>query len=177
MEDHDADDSPLLDAGPIVLDHATVQFTDGQRAEFTRVHILANGVLTAYLTRDALADVGTHVPAVVTDSVYYSPVAWHHVFTAPKGVLTAWMWRRDDSGAIREDRKTVATNLTSAECHEHAVAWLRRYQIAEQQLGEIAELAFTQRVTVSDPEALALKFFFHSPTITSEPAARRDRAS
>jgi hypothetical protein len=165
-----------LDAGPIVLDHATVHFTDGQRAEFSRAHILANGVLAAELTRDALADFDVHVPAVVTDSVYYSPVAWHHVFTAPKGVLTAWIWRRDDTGAIREDRHTVATNLTSAECHEHAIAWLRRYQIAEAQLGEIAELAFTQRVTLSDPEALALKFFFHSPTTTST-EARRDRAS
>jgi hypothetical protein len=177
MEDHDADDSRLLNAAPIVLDHATVQFTDGQRAGFSRVHILASGVLTAELTRDALADVEVHAPAVVTDSVYYSPAAWHHVFTAPKGVLTAWTWWRDDSGAIREDRHTVGTNITSAECHEHAVAWLRRYQIAEQQLGEIAELAFTQRVTVSDPEALALKFYFHSPTKDSAAPARRDWAS
>jgi hypothetical protein len=70
---------------------------------------------------------------------------------------------RSRAGDIQQEQHIVAANVTASASHEHASAWLRRYAIADTQLAEIAELAFTQRVTVSDPETIALKFYFQLP--------------
>jgi hypothetical protein len=76
---------------------------------------------------------------------------------------TAWTWRRNDTGTIEQHQTVVATNVNASDSQDHAISWLRRYAIAETQLSGIAKLAFAQRVTVSDPETIALKFFFQLP--------------
>lgn len=146
-----------------VIDNPIVCFTDGQYATFTRATILASGVLAAELTRTALEVPPGSTPVRVTDTVHYGPAVWHRIYTAPRGVLTAWTWRRNDTGTIEQHRHVVATDVTAAESQDHAISWLRRYAIAESQLSDIAKLAFAQRVTVSDPETIALKFFFQLP--------------
>jgi hypothetical protein len=162
--------------GPVVIDEPTVQFADGQHATFTRVTILSSGALAAELTRNVLEGSPASTAACATDTVYYSPASWQHVFTAPRGALTAWTWRRDEAGDIQQQQHIVATNVTAKESHGHAIAWLRRYAISDAQLSKIAELAFAQWVTVSDPETIALKFFFHvppaPPSYQSQPRGR-----
>jgi hypothetical protein len=167
--EHDRPDtigtSPLVKAPTVVLTDATVVFIDGQFASFSRVTILGSGVLVAELTRTVAGfhDIPELADAHVTDTMHYGPSAWRQVYTPARGVLTAWTWRRNEDGDIEQHHHLVAANTTETESHDHAAAWLRRYAIAEAQLATIADLAFTQRVTVSDPGTIALKFFFHLP--------------
>jgi hypothetical protein len=147
----------------VVVDNPTVRFTDGTWARFTRATVLPGGALVAELTRDALAGVAGTESVDVTDTVVYGPSTWATVYTAPRGTLTAWTWRRDDAYAIHEERQVVASDVTESECRGHAAAWLRRYAVAESALNDLADLAFSQRVTVSDPETIALKFYFTVP--------------
>ena len=135
----------------------------GSTPTFTRATVLDSGALAVELTRTVLDGSPGSTPVRVADTVHYSPAAWHHVYTAPRGVLTAWTWRRNDAGTIEQHQHVVAAGVTSKESQDHAIGWLRRYAIAETQLPDIAKLAFAQRVTVSDPETIALKFFFQLP--------------
>lgn len=153
-----------IEHNPAVIDAPTVVFADGRYATFTRVTILDSGVLVAELTRTIEDETHPEVGAsVVTDIVHYGPSAWRQVYTRPRGLLTAWTWRRDDDGNIAEHRQLVASDITTTQTREHAAAWLRRYAIDESQLTALADLAFTQRITVSDPDTIALKFYFQLP--------------
>jgi hypothetical protein len=165
---------PPTDAA-VVVENPTVRFADGTWARFTRATVLPGGALAAELTRDALAaeltrdalaGIAGAGTAPVTDTVIYGPSTWTTVYTAPRGTLTAWTWRRDDAYVIHEERQVVATDITEHECRGHAAAWLRRYAVAESALNDLADLAFSQRVTVSDPETIALKFYFTVPPPT-----------